>query len=346
MKTLKISLTLLSVLLAGSVLGGCMPYSTKSTEVGVRTVKWSLIGKKGVQEKVYSPGSTQFFVPFLTDWHTFDTRLQKLEMTISEDRGDRKGRDELRFKTMDGNDISLDVTIQYRIDPQAAPKILQYVALGDEELKENIVRTITRSKPRDIFGELKTEDFYISEKRVEKADVVKEVLNKMLEDYGVVIDRVNLGDYAFNKTYEAAILDKKVADQQAEKTKSETQATMEQFMTEVEQAKAEVEKVKAQADGEYAQAVIEADAYYEQQAKIAEATIAEGEAKAKGIRKMNEALSGAGGEAMVKLDIAEALMNKRIIMLPMGGGGLDVRSTDINGLLELYGIKQLTQPKN
>jgi regulator of protease activity HflC (stomatin/prohibitin superfamily) len=346
MKTLKLSLILLSLFFAASTLSGCMPYSTKSTEVGVRTVKWSLIGKKGVQETVYSPGSTQFFIPFLTDWHTFDTRLQKLEMSISEDRGDRKGRDELRFKTMDGNDISLDVTIQYRIEPKKAPTILQEVALGDAELKENIVRTITRSKPRDIFGELSTEDFYISEKRVEKADDVQKVLNTMFERYGIVIERVNLGDYAFNKAYEAAILAKKVADQEAEKTKSETEATKEQFMTEVEQAKAEVEKVKAQADGEYAQAVIEADAYYEQQSRIAEATIAEGTAEAKGIRKMNEALSGAGGEAMVKLDIAEALMNKRIIMLPMGGGGLDVRSTDINGLLELYGVRQLTNPNN
>ena len=31
-------------------------------------------------------------------------------------------------KTIDGNDISLDVIIAYRIDPQKAPYILQYVA--------------------------------------------------------------------------------------------------------------------------------------------------------------------------------------------------------------------------
>jgi len=60
--------------------------------------------------------------------------------------------------------------------------------------------------------------------------------------------------------------------------------------------------------------------------------------------QMNEALSGAGGENMVKIAIAEALKGKRIMLLPMGGGGLDVRSTDINSLLQLYGIQRVAQP--
>ena len=150
------------VALAVVVLPGCFPYSTGPTEVGVRTVKFSLTGKKGVEDKVYAPGATYFFVPVITDWHTFDTRLQNLEMTGEETRGDRRGRDDLLFKTIDGNDISLDVIISYRIDPDKAPMILQKVAVNDTELKDNIVRTVARSKPRDIFGELKTEEFYLA----------------------------------------------------------------------------------------------------------------------------------------------------------------------------------------
>jgi len=344
MKKLTHSLTLAGLVLSAGLLAGC-PYSTGPTEVGVRTIKWSPIGRKGVQEKVYKPGATHFFVPFLTDWDTFDTRLQKLEMTAATDRGDRRGRDELLFKTIDGNDIGLDVTIQYRIIPEQAPMILQEVAATDEELKEHIVRAITRSMPRDIFGELNTEEFYVSAKRGEKSEQTKESMNAILLPYGVVIEKVNLGDYSFNEEYKKAIEDKKVADQEAERLKSETNAAEEEWRTAVEKAKAEVEKVKAEADGEYSRAVIEADAYYEQQKQFAEAIRAEGQAEAEGIRKMNEALAGSGGEAMIKMKIAEALMDKRIIMLPMGGGGLDVRSTDINALLQLYGLQSLTQPK-
>jgi regulator of protease activity HflC (stomatin/prohibitin superfamily) len=335
---------ILPVLLVSGLLAatGCKPCSTDSTEVGVRVVKWSPFGKKGVQDTIYPPGQTKFLPILITDWYTFDTRLQKLDMSAVIGRGDRIGRDELLFKTIDGNDIALDVTIQYRIIPEKAPHILQEAASTDEALKENVVRTITRSKPRDIFGELRTEDFYVSNMRIAKAEEVKEKLNGILEKYGVIIDRVNLGNYMFNPEYEKAIEDKKVADQEAEKLKSETTATIEEFHTEVEKALAEVEKIKANADGEYTRAVIEADAYYEQQEQLAKAIIAEGKAEAEGIREMNRALSGSGGEAMVKLEIADALNGKRIIMLPMGGGGMDLRTTDINGLLQLYGLKSLS----
>jgi regulator of protease activity HflC (stomatin/prohibitin superfamily) len=332
-----------AAVLALLVLPGCMPYSTGPTEVGVRTVKWSPLGNRGVEEKVYAPGSTYFFVPFLNDWHTFDTRLQNLEMTAVETRGDRRGRDDLMFKTIDGNDISLDVIISYRIDPEQAPYILQDVAADDEELKDNIVRTVARSKPRDIFGELKTEDFYTAQSRTEKSEEAVTVLNEILKDYGIIVERVGTRDYRFNPAYQEAIEEKKVADQQAEKYKSETLAAKEEYLMKVEEAKGDIEKIKAEADGEYERAVIEADAYYEQQASFAKAIEAEGLAEAEGIMKMNEALSGSGGAAMVKLKIAEALMNKRIILLPIGGGGLDVRSTDINSLLQLYGLQSITQ---
>ena len=104
-----------------AMLSGCVPHSTDSTEVGVRTVKFALWGKKGVEGKYYAPGSTYFFIPFINDWHTFDTKLQNMEMTFHARKGDRSGRDDLLFKTIDGNDISLDVIIAYKIDPQWLP---------------------------------------------------------------------------------------------------------------------------------------------------------------------------------------------------------------------------------
>ena len=74
------------------------------------------------------------------------------------------------LKTIDGNDISLDVIIAYRIDANKAPYILQYVARDDDTLRDKIVRTVARSKPRDIFGELKTEAFYVADAREAQAD--------------------------------------------------------------------------------------------------------------------------------------------------------------------------------
>ncbi|MEA3438370.1 MAG: SPFH domain-containing protein, partial [Thermodesulfobacteriota bacterium] len=168
--------------------GGCVFNTTGDTEVGVRTVKFGIIAKKGVEDKVYAPGATYFFLPYINDWHTFDTKLQNLEMTFDLERGDRKSRDDLLFKTIDGNDISLDVIIAYRIDPSKAPYILQYVAQNDKILRGKIVRTVARSKPRDIFGELKTEEFYVAEKRELQADRSKEVLQEILGPMGIIIE--------------------------------------------------------------------------------------------------------------------------------------------------------------
>jgi regulator of protease activity HflC (stomatin/prohibitin superfamily) len=322
------------------------PHTTGPTEVGVRTVKWSLFSQKGVQNRVYEPGAVYFFPAVFNDWHAFDTRLQNVEMTHDPKRGDKLFRDDLLFKTIDGNDISLDVIISYRIDPQKAPHIVQYVAGNDFELKDNVVRTISRSRPRDIFGELKTEEFYVSDRRDEKAEGVKAALNELLNPYGVIVERVSTKDYRFNPAYQKAIEDKKVADQVAEQNKAATKAAEEEYLKKLEDAKGEVNKMVAEADGRFRQAQLEADAYYQKQQRIAAAIETEGIAEAKGITELNKALAGSGGEVMVKLKLAEALEGKKIVLLPLSGVGMDIKTTNINRILETYGLKSLTQDKD
>jgi regulator of protease activity HflC (stomatin/prohibitin superfamily) len=337
----------LSMLILSVIIGVFLfsPHTTGPTEVGVRTVKWSLFGQKGVEDHVYQPGAIYFFPAMINDWHVFDTRLQNIEMTFDPQRGDRRIRDDLLFKTIDGNDISLDVIISYRIDPQKAHYIVQYVAASDFELKDNVVRTIARSRSRDIFGELKTEEFYVSDKRDEKAERVKTALNAVLNPYGVIVERVSTKDYRFNPAYQKAIEDKKIAEQVAEQNKAATKAAQEEYLKKLEDAKGDVSKMMAETDGRFRQAQIEADAYYEQQQRIASAIEAEGEAEAKGITELNKALAGSGGEVMVKMKIAEALEGKKIVLLPFSGGGMDIKTTDINKLLETYGLRTLTQAK-
>lgn len=326
--------------LAASLASGCM-YSTGETEVGVRTKKLALIGEGGVEPTIYAQGGTYFFFPFINDWHVFDTKLQNLEMTAETRSGDRRVKDDLLFKTIDGNDIGLDVIVAYRIDPAKAPHILQYVARNDRELREKVVRTVARSLPRDVFGELKTEEFYVASSRIEKAERARELLQKALAPYGVVVERVLPKDYRFNPAYQKAIEGKKVADQEAEKNKSATRAAYEEWRRRVEEAKGEVNEMVAKADGRFERARIEADAYFEKQKAAAEAIRLEGEAEAEAIKKMNQALAGAGGETMVRLEVAKALKDKRIVLLPMSEGGFNLKTTNINDLLRLQGLTNL-----
>ena len=317
------------------------PHQTKSTEVGVRIIKWSPFAKKGIMKQVYAPGATYFFPPVINAWYVFDTKLQNIEMTAS-NRGARMGKDDLIFKTIDGNDIALDVIIAYRIDPKKAPEIIMNVAQSNQELEERLVRPITRNVTREQFGALKTEDFYIATKRTEKAEAAKTILNTILNPYGVIVESVLPKDYRFNAAYQKAIEEKKIADQMVERFKSETKATIEEYLQKIQQATGEVNKMVADVDGEFSKAKINADAYYEQQTMIAKAIEAEGLAQSKGIEKMVEALNSSGGKTMVKMKLAEALVGKKIILLPLGEtGGIDLKTTNVNELLKIYGVKSL-----
>ncbi len=319
------------------------PHSTRSTEVGVRVIKWSPVGKQGVVSQVYAPGATYFFPILVNEWYTFDTRLQNIEMTASTNFS-RGESDELLFKTVDGNDISLDVIISYRIDPAKASLILEQVALNSVLLEERIVRPITRSITRDIFGGLKTEDFYVADKRTTKAEEVRSALNAELNPYGIIVESVLPRDYRFNPAYQKAIEEKKVADQLVERYKSETKATVEEYLQKVQFAQGDVNKMVAEIDGEYQKAKISADAYFEQQSLIAKAVEAEGNAESQGIEKMVDALNSGGGKTMVKLRMAESLVGKKIYLLPLGqSNSIDLKTTDVNDLLKLYGLQSLSR---
>ena len=318
-------------------------HQTSSTEVGVRVIKWSPFKKGGIVGQVYAPGATYFFPPVINAWYTYDTRLQNMEMTAAA-RGARRGKDDLVFKTIDGNDIALDVIIAYRLDPEMAPGLLENVGHNNREVEEKLVRPLTRNITREQFGELKTEDFYVANKRTGKAEDVKKALNSVLNGYGVIVESVLPRDYRFNAAYQRAIEEKKVADQMAERFKSEANATVEEYRQRLQLAQGEVNKMVAEADGEYAKAKIAADAYYEQQELIAQAVEAEGKAQAQGIEKMVAALNNTGGTTMVKLRIAEALKGKRIFLLPMAEqGGIDLKSTNVTELLKLYGVQTLAK---
>jgi len=327
-------------------LQACVFYTTGPNEVGVRTRKLAFVAEKGVEQRVYPAGSTFFFLPFINDFHTYNTREQNLEMTFAPDSGDRKSRDDLLFKTVDGNDISLDVIIVYQIDPQKAPDILSYVAPNNQVLQEKIVRTIARSKPRDIFGELKTEEFYLSQKRDAQAERAQRVMQEMLAPMGVIVKNVLTKDYRFNPEYQKAIEGRKVADQRVEKNKAARRATEEEYKRRLEDAKGEVNKMVADVDGEYAKAKIEADAYFARQSLLAEAIKVEAVAEARGIQETNNAMALTGGEAAIKLKIAEALRGKRIVLLPISEGGMNLKTTDVNDLVKTLGIRSMAEKKS
>jgi regulator of protease activity HflC (stomatin/prohibitin superfamily) len=317
-------------------LTGCAMHSTEANEVGVQV---NLL--TGLDSDIYPPGGT-YFLFFLSDWYTFSTKAQTLEMTAAKTQGEESSGD-LEFKTSDGNDIGVDVTVIYRLVPEQAPHVLTQVARNDESLKESIVRPLARSIIRDVLNELTSEDVYAG-KKFQAADKARTALDEALTPYGLRCDNVILGDHRFHDRYQAAINDRKVFDQQANTLQSAAENVQREWEAKLEATKGEVEKKIAQQNGLQQQAMIEADAYYISRQKEAEAILAEKTASAEGIQKMNQALAGSGGRVMVKRRIAEALQGKKIVVLPGGSGAVEVQKLDVNSLLKTYAATEATAP--
>ncbi len=328
-------------------LSGIACYSTGPTEVGVRVVKFGIFTKKGVQKEVYPPGATYFFLPVVNDWFTFDTKLQNLHMVASPDVGDRPYNDAIRFKTKDGNDISVDVTVAWRIDPKMAAYLLEKVGTSIDEIKDKVVRPICRTVVRDVLNELSSEDFYVAAKRRRKAQKARELLRKYLGREGIIIEQVILKEYRFNKRYQQIIQARKLAEQRAEALKSEARAALEKARRELQKAQGIVRQKIARARGQMAQIKYQADAAYIRMRRQAEAILAEAQAEARAILERNKALAGSGGKVLVLLKIAEALKNKKIVLLPVHQkSGLGIQTMNLNKLLASFlGIKPPSQSK-
>ena len=330
-----------ALLLLGALgASACVPHSTDSTEVGVRVAKLGILEPSGVVPEPYAPGATYFFAPIINDWYVYDTALQNLVMTRDSRTGDRAADDALRFKTVDGNDISVDVTVAWSIIPSKAPYLVQFVGGTTLAVRERLVRPVSRTVIRDVLNELPSEQYYDANTRFQKAEQAAAVLNHYLEAEGIRVSQVLLGEHKFNDRYEQIIRDKKVAEQDAARLKSETEAAREQMRRELEVAKGTVQKAIEVALGEAEKQQISADAIYFERERQAQAILAERQANATGIAEKAKALAGSGGRNLVKLEVAEALKGKTILFVPTGG--MDLRTTDMNQLLQTYGVVQGT----
>ncbi len=316
-------------------LAGCVPHTTAATEIGVKFNK--LTGSYEIME----PGATYFFLPVVNDWKTYDISLRNLVMTAEASNGRREGKDDLRFKTRDGNDIETDVTVRWRIDPARVSKLWKAVAPDTDAVEERLVRPLARSYIRDVLSRLSSEDYYNPQLRFAAANDATNLLAAHLQPYGIVVEQVLLGNFSFKAEYQNLINSRKEAEKTAEKLEAEILATVESNQANLQAKVAELSETLTRAQGDFEQAKRNADAYLVQRQQQAQATLAEKTAQAEGIRKERAALNSSAGDAYVNLQLIEALQKKEIRQIPkLPGGNMII---DGNRLLEQLGVLQYRQ---
>ena len=325
----RILISLCGLLLACG-LAGCTPHTTEATEVGVK------FNKLTKSYEVKEAGATHFFLPVLNDWKTYDISLRNLVMTKDRQSGDRREKDDLRFKTRDGNDIETDVTVRWRIDQTKVAGIWRNTAPDTETLEEKIVRPQARAYIRDALNRLDSEDFYNPTLRFEAANDATRTLASHLSQYGVVVEQVLLGDFSFRTEYQRLINARKEAEKTAEKLEAEILATQQANQANLQNKVAELTEQLTRAEGELEQARRNADAYLVRRQQEAQAILTEKQAVAQGIRKERDALNSSAGDAYVNLQLIEALQKKEIRQIPKLPQGNVI--IDGNKLLQQLGV--------
>jgi regulator of protease activity HflC (stomatin/prohibitin superfamily) len=261
-------------------------------------------------------------------------------MNANPEEGDRPVPDEITFKTKDGNNVHIDVNLMWRIDPKKAPYLVFHVGQSIDEIKERLVRPVSRSVIRDVFNEITSEEYYHVTVKNEMAQRAKDALVKELEPYGIVIDMLQVQQHRFDGEYQAAIN----AQKQAE---ADMQTLVEQQKNIVAQKKSELEAKRAQWNQQMEDALgatgrlrNEADAYYQTKTNEAKAVVAVAQAEAEGVRKEAQALSKLGGDAYVKMQVSQLLAKKHIVIVP----GSNVSTMDVNKMVDYLLGRQAGSP--
>ena len=196
---------------------------------------------------------------------------------------------------------------------------------------------------RDVLNRLDSEEFYNPDLRFAAASDATKLLAAQLKPYGIVVEQVILGDFAFKPDYQNLINRRKEAEKQAEKLEAEILATVEANKANLQTKVADLTQQLTASQGDFERAKRDADAYLVRKGQEAQAVLAEKTAVATGIRKERAALNNSAGDTYVSLQLIDALQKKEIRQIPkLPNGNIII---DGNKLLQQLGVIQYQQAK-
>jgi regulator of protease activity HflC (stomatin/prohibitin superfamily) len=340
----KIIVFLLALFLSGCDLG---LKQMGNTEAGVLFRRLPPGFGGGVSSKVIRPGEMAVIMP----WHSlyrFDTSVHSVEYGQGHE-GDAD--DYVHTRALDGNEVALAVKIEYSVGDnlENLVKLVELVSTSDDGVR-GLVSAVARAEIRTHMNELRTAEFFRNEKKYEKQEEIRAAMEERLEKYGINVRSVNLKEHRFerllpdgsiDKSYQEKINEVQAKREQTEREKLRKATVKADKERELNDIQAEVNRIIEEAKGYEAQATFRADGYFESKKNEAEAILARGRGEVEGMIEQINALNGPGGEAILKLELGRQLLQsnpKFVLMSEAGAGGLEVKRTDTNQLLNQLGL--------
>lgn len=205
-------------------------------EIGVK----KLFGK--VQKDVL--GSGLHFINPLLQIQTLDVKTQNYTMSGVHDEGTKSGDDAIKVLTADGLEVTIDLSVLYRVITSDAPKLLQETG-ADYENK--IVRPITRTRIRDNAVYYDAVALY-STKRDEFQQRIFKSIEADFQKRGLLLENLLVRNITLPQSVRTTIEQKINAEQDAQKM---------QFVLQKERQEAERKRVEAQGISDYQRIISE-----------------------------------------------------------------------------------------
>lgn len=297
-------------------------------EVAVRQV---FLGPgKGIQKGLLGPG-LHLVVPAYEQLHVFPRDMRLLELNDSHDEPTESSftAPAIRIQTSEGYQVTVDVTVAYRIvDPYAV-----LTSVGPGRLYEtSLVAPRADTVLRQTFGKLNAEDFYNGHARREAGLAARSALSEDLADKGIQVWAVMVRDYVYDARYQEAIEQRKLQDQTVFKNQAEAVAARQEAERErvLAEGKARIEVERERGRAEVRRIAADADLYSRK--RVAEGDLLVALAEAEGTRLENQALELAGAANLVGLEMARVMEGAAVVVVPTDGAD-GMNPLDLDSLL-------------
>ncbi|MGN6638457.1 MAG: prohibitin family protein [Mucilaginibacter sp.] len=199
-------------------------------EVGVQT----LFGK--VQDHVLESGLN--VINPLVEVVPFNIQTQNYTMSGVSSEGSKQGDDAIRVLSSDGLEVTIDLSVLYKVNPEKAPFILQNIGVSYED---KIVRPVARTAIRDNAVNYQAVDLY-STKRQEFQDRITRTIEQSFARNGLQLQQILVRNITLPASVKASIESKIQAEQDAQKM---------QFVLQKERQEADRKRVEAQGIADY-----------------------------------------------------------------------------------------------
>jgi len=229
----------------------------------------SALDPQGYREEALQPG-LRWVIPYFENVELYTISRQTYTMSIAPQEGQLQGDDSVAARTSDGQEVFMDASVIYAIDPE---NVVRLHINWQRRYTDELVRPISRGVIRDAVSQYGVEEVYGTQRLEMRQQIEDELARKLAENGLILVDFV-LRNITFSPEYAASVEQKQIAEQQAQ-----------QAFFVVEQRKQEAEQARQVAEGKADAAVIEAEGR-------AKARIIEAEAEAKALEVIAQALEG------------------------------------------------------